>query len=48
VVEALDVAVADGAVGEQRCVAAPACIEQRGVAADIEKGLLLPCEARVG
>lgn len=41
------VPVTDGAVGEQRGVAPPARIEQRGVAADIQKGFLLPCEASV-
>ena len=48
VVEALGLAVADGAVGEQRGVAAPAGIEQRGLAADVEKGLLLAGKAGVG
>ena len=47
VVEALGLAVADGAVGEQRGVAAPAGVEQGLFAADVEEGLLLAGEARV-
>ena len=41
------VAVADRPVGEQRGEAAPAGIEQRRLAADVEEGLLLAGEARV-
>ena len=48
VVKALGLPVDDGSVGEERGVAPPARIEQRGVAADIEKGFLLSGEARVG
>ena len=46
-IEALGLPVADGTVGEQRGVAAPAGIEQRGLAADIQERFLLPGEARV-
>ena len=48
VVEALGLAVADRAIGEERGEAAPAGVEQRRLAADVEEGLLLAGEARVG
>jgi hypothetical protein len=48
VVEALDLAVGDRPVGEQRGVAAPAGRQQRRFAADIEIGFLLAGETRVG
>ena len=47
VVEALDLAVADGPVGEQRGVAAAAGVQQFPLARDVQEGLLLPGEARV-
>ena len=47
-IETLGLAIADGAVGEQRGIAAPASIEQRRVASNIEKGLLLAGKAGVG
>ena len=48
VVEALGDAVADGAVGEQRGVAAPAGVKQRLVATDVQVGLLLAGKAGIG
>ena len=48
VVEALGLPIADRAVGEERGVAAPAGVEQRALAPDVEEGLLLAGEARIG
>ena len=48
VIEALDLPVADGAVGEERGVAAPASVEQHRFAANVEVALLLAGEARLG
>ena len=45
VVEALVDAVGDGAVGEQRGEAAPDRVEQHGLAADVQEGLVLAGEA---
>ena len=45
VVEALVDAVGDGAVGEQRGVAAPHRVEQHRLAADVQEGLVLAGEA---
>ena len=47
-IEALVDAIGDGAVGEERGEAAPACLEQRVAALHVEIGLLLAGEARVG
>ena len=47
VIETLCRAVADRPVGEERGVAAPAGVHERLLAADVEKRLLLPREARV-
>ena len=47
VVKALIGAIRDGAIGEQRGKAALAGVEQRGMALDIQVGLLLPGKARV-
>ena len=47
VVEALDLAVADGPVGEQGGVAAAAGVQELPLARDVQEGLLLPGEARV-
>ena len=46
-VEALSLAVADRAVGEQRRIAAPAGVEQSALAAHVEEGLRLAGEARL-
>jgi hypothetical protein len=47
-IEPLRLAVRDGAVGEQRRIAAPASFEQLALAAHVEERLLLPGEARLG
>ena len=47
VIEALIDAVRDGAIGEQGGKAALAGIEQRGMALDVEVGLLLPGKAGI-
>ncbi len=48
VIEALGLPIGDGAVGEQRSVAALAGVEQRGRAANIQERFLLAGKARVG
>jgi hypothetical protein len=47
VLEAFGFAVRDGAVGEQRRIAALACEQQIGLTFDVEEGLLLARETRV-
>src|SRR3546814_865375 len=47
-VEALGLAVADRPVGEERRIAAAACVKQRPPAPDVQKRLLLAGKAGVG
>src|SRR3546814_11436649 len=47
-VEALGLAVADRPVGEERRIAAAACVKQRSPAPDVQKRLLLAGKAGVG